>query len=402
MMNIVNYVREKGIKRVFQVLYEYKIQKILVKVCYFFTKNKPLKNIIMIESHNDFDCNGGVFYDYLLKNGYNKKYKIVWLVRKKVSNLPENVECLLLKGPGLKKAYYTCLAKYFTFDCEETEKVRDDQKMIYFTHGAVGLKKTVGLSTLSPKTDYILFPSDKMYAPVLAEQYEMEYPSEKIVHLGYPIHDVICSPSENEIKKIKIQPEKYNKIILWMPTFRKGGGFQRNDSSEYNVMGVPIIKNKKMYEELNEYLNKKNDFMIIKIHPKQDLKNLGISDKSNIKVLTGDDMKRLNIDNYRLIKDADALISDYSSIVFDYLLLNRPVGYVFADLSSYKLGLCVDNVQDYLAGPIINNYEEFIMFIEDVTNEHDRYEEKRVQLAKDIYDYADCNNCERIVQFLGI
>lgn len=36
----------------------------------------------------------------------------------------------------------------------------------------------------------------------------------------------------------------------------------------------------------------------------------------NISNLTGDTVKQLDIDNYRLLKDADALISDYSSIVY--------------------------------------------------------------------------------------
>ena len=49
----------------------------------YFTKMKPLKNIIIIESHNDFDCNGGAFYNYLIKNNYNEKYLIVWLLKNK-------------------------------------------------------------------------------------------------------------------------------------------------------------------------------------------------------------------------------------------------------------------------------------------------------------------------------
>ena len=116
-MNPIKYLQENGVKRAMKVLYDYKLELLLEKIVFVFTKHKNLNDVIMIESHNDFDCNGGAFYNYLIKNGYNKKYKIVWLVRKKVEvQLPKNVETVPLYGPSLKKAYYVCTAKYFTYD----------------------------------------------------------------------------------------------------------------------------------------------------------------------------------------------------------------------------------------------------------------------------------------------
>lgn len=383
------------------MLYDYKIELLLIKIVHLFTKNRPLKDIIMIESHDDFDCNGGAFYDYLIAHGYNKKYKIVWLLRRKYQKaLPENVEWVKLHGPSIKKAYYVCLAKYFTFDCEVFRKVRKDQISIYCCHGAVGLKKTKGLMRLPKDLSYMLFPSDKLFAPILAQQYNFPYPSEKCLHLGYPYYDIICSPAQHELKKIT--EEQYEKVILWMPTFRKGGGYGRNDSKVEQTMGVPIIENEKMLKQLNEYLQSKNVLLIIKIHPKQDIEHLGVYDMSHIKVLIGETMKQLDLNTYRLIKDADALISDYSSAAYDYLLLNRPIGFVFSDLSSYKIGLCVDDPTDYLVGPIIRNYQEFIGFIGDVAEGNDHYLEKRTRLINELYDYVDNHNCERIAAFLKL
>ena len=91
-MNPIKYLQENGVKRAMKVLYDYKLELLLEKIVFVFTKHKNLNDVIMIESHNDFDCNGGAFYNYLIKNGYNKKYKIVWLVRKKAkSKFPTNV-----------------------------------------------------------------------------------------------------------------------------------------------------------------------------------------------------------------------------------------------------------------------------------------------------------------------
>ena len=66
-MNIYNYIKQNGLRNVLDVIYHYKIDVCIQKVLYKFLKNKKLKNIIMIESHNDFDTNGGAFYNYLIK-----------------------------------------------------------------------------------------------------------------------------------------------------------------------------------------------------------------------------------------------------------------------------------------------------------------------------------------------
>ena len=80
-MNPVNHIEQNGIKHTWDVFYEYKADILIQKFLMLFLRDKPLRDIIVIESHNDFDCNGGAFYDYLIDHGYNKKYKIVWLIK---------------------------------------------------------------------------------------------------------------------------------------------------------------------------------------------------------------------------------------------------------------------------------------------------------------------------------
>ena len=65
-MNPIKYLQENGVKRAMKVLYDYKLELLLEKIVFVFTKHKNLNDVIMIESHNDFDCNGGAFYNYCL------------------------------------------------------------------------------------------------------------------------------------------------------------------------------------------------------------------------------------------------------------------------------------------------------------------------------------------------
>ena len=114
------------------------------------------------------------------------------------------------------------------------------------------------------------------------------------------------------------------------------------------------------------------------------------------------DDKKLGIDNYRLMKDADALISDYSSVAYDYLHLDRPIGYTLDDMEHYKVGFIIDNPSELMAGHIIYNKKQFINFIEDVINNKDPYKEERRKLFDKVFKYHDGDSCKRLTEFMGI
>lgn len=401
-MSIIGYLRKNGVKHALDVIYQYKIDLFLQKLMLPFLKKKPLKDVILIESHDDFDCNGGAFYDYLIAGGYHRKYKIVWLLKHKIpKKLPPNVEAFHLYKPGIKKDYYICRAKYFLADNVVTNKVRKEQLSFYLCHGAFGLKNFVGMLNLPESVDYIA-SSSKNYDPILSVQVGRAYPNQSMIHTGYPFHDVIFQEHvENEVKKIS--DKEYRKTIIWMPTFRKGGGFRRNDSVDEQPLGLPLIKSREMLQALQDYLEKENVLMVIKIHPKQDPSTIkDLESLANIKVVTGLTMKELNLNNYRMIRDADALISDYSSIAYSFLLLNRPIGFVLSDLSSYKLGLVVDNPDEFIVGPKIYTFEDFISFCSDVVNGRDAFEAKRKKVIDWLYEDCDGNSCARLADFMGL
>ena len=380
----------------------YKIDRLILKAILPFVRGKPLQNAIVIESHNDFDCNGGAFYDYLIKNGYNRKYKIVWLLKhpeKKPTKLPDNVECYPLYAPSVKKDFRICSAKFLLADNVVTRKQREKQLSIYCSHGAGGFKSVKGFSNIGSSVDFALIQSEA-YAPIQAEQYGLTDAPEKMIYIGYPTHDVLNTPDNSELKKVT--EKSYRKVILWMPTFRKGGGFRRNDSEKTQPLGVPLIETAEDYENLNAFLAQNNLLLIIKIHPMQDLDTLKISDKSNIAVLTGLTVKEKGIDNYRLMRCTDALISDYSGAAYEYLQLDRPICYVLDDMAQYKIGFVVEDIRTLMAGPEIYSLDDLFSFITDVMNDRDSYQEKRRTLRDYIYKYHDTNNCKRLAEFMGL
>lgn len=397
-------VSRYGIKYVIQVIIRNKlyrrIDSIVMSAVKMFTKKKALTNTIVIESHNDFDCNGGAFYNYLINNGYNKKYKIVWMLRnKKPEYLPENVIAFQIFKPSFRKAYYLCVAKYMTSDHSAMGRIRDGQIACYLDHGSIGLKAFKGQSKLPDELDCILAPSDFLI-PILADQYNLPYPNSKQMILGYPMHDVFYDASKGDL--YKITEKKYSKVILWMPTFRKAVAFERNDSNIDLPLGIPIFRDEKSCVILNEFLAKNDTLLVIKIHPMQDLTTVKVKGMSNIIVIDANAVKKLGVDNYRLMKDVDALISDYSSAAYDFLHRNKPIGFTLDDAMDYKLGFVFENPIEYMPGHIIYNQKDFIGFIEDVVNEKDPFEKKRNEISNLFFKYHDGNSSKRLVEYLGL
>lgn len=399
-MNPFNYIKSHGIKGTWDIVYRYKINQILRKIAIKITANTPLKDTIVIESHNDFDSNGGAFYDYLIKNHYNDKYKIVWLLKnKKPDHLPKNVSAYYLYKPSLKEQMTICTAKYILTCQDAIGSVREGQISVYMTHGPLGLKAFKGKCNLPGNLTYILMPSEYLL-PILKDQYEIENSKTKAEILGYPQHDCLYTSERGDLHKIA--SDKFRKVVLWMPTFRNGVAFGREDSTAIEPLGIPIFKTMDEIQDLNGYLKTNNALLIIKIHPMQDLNFVKIHDYSNIKVLNGHSVKQIGVDNDRLMKDADALVSDYSSAAYDYMHLDRPVGFTMDDANEYKLGFIVDNPDELIGGQIINDKNDFVSFINDVLNNKDPYKKKRHEVFNKSYKFHDGNSCQRLAELLKL
>lgn len=400
--NYIKKIEKLGFGYTISNTIRYRVDDILfyiMKLIFFYT---PLTNTIVIESHNDFDSNGGAFYNYLIEHGLNKKYKIVWLLKHpeiKYSNLPYNVVCAPLYKTSIKRNYYINRAKIFTADNTVVRKARKNQIFFYFDHGAFGLKNCKGVLNIPKHVDYVLMESHE-FAKIQSDQYSMEYPSNRILYLGHPIYDVINRYYPDEIKKVST--DTFSKVIIWMPTFRKGGGYLRNDSNKELPLGIPLIYNWMMYVELNEFLKENNVLLIIKIHPMQDLKDLKIESLSNIKVLTGMDVKEKKIDNYRLLGCVDAMISDYSGIAYDFLQLNRPIAYILDDIKEYNRGFIVENIDSIIAGKKIFTFDDMIDFISSIITGEDPYKEKREDVRNYFYEHIGGNNCKKLVEFMKL
>ena len=401
-MKPLAYLKKHGARHALRVIWNYKVPVLQVRLLEKLTKHRALEDKIVIESHDDFDCNGGAFYDYLIDREYNKRIKIVWRLYHPLDReLPENVEAVPLYGPSWRKAWHICTARWLTADCSVVDRVRQEQISLYMTHGIFGLKNFKGEGKLPKSVSVVLSPSEKMDS-VFSDMREISNPETMLVHLGYPVLDRLYDNRHSDRYRVRADERP---LFLWMPTFRKGVVEGRCDATGSYPYGVALIEYPQLLDELAEALRSEGARMVIKLHPKEDLSILARESMGSvsdvISFITGDMMGCLPYDSYDLMLDSAALITDYSGVVFEYIALDRPICFVMSDVKRYKIGL-VPNADRYMPGEKVETLSELKAFIHSVCRGIDECSEQRRTFRNWFYRWNDSGSCERIAAYLGI
>lgn len=194
---------------------------------------------------------------------------------------------------------------------------------------------------------------------------------------GQPRNDILLNTAK-DITKATNRFEKFSKIILYAPTWR-----ERKD----NVNSFKLID----FNALNSFCCEHNFLFLVKFHPeeKHDIKE---GQYSNIKILP----KR--IDLYETLAHTDVLITDYSSIYFDYLLLNRPIIFFPFDKIDYltnqhNIVYNYDEItpgkQTFTVYEVINELEKLLL------KKNDSYASYRDKIIKQFYAFEDNKSRER-------
>lgn len=362
------------------------------------------KKKIIFESNSDFCDNSRAFYEYLIENNYNQSYKLVWCVSdpKKFSNYKKkNVFFTSFRDPKyfLNYILHIGTAKTIIYAHAMPPFINTKRQDVACLWHGTPLKymnfEEKGIDPFS-----FLLSSSEWCSKALCECFHIQ--KEKTNILGYPRCDLLFKEN-NSLAKLNINKDKYNKIILWMPTFRQNKEYNFNDSYKTQT-GLPLIDNKDRLIELNEYLTTLNCLIIIKLHPLQDLNDIDLVSLTNIKMLTNDELDANDVQLYHLVSKADILLTDYSSIYFDYLLLNRPIGFILDDYKIYKQkrGFVVDNPLDFMPGHHIYSIDQLNKFIKDAVDEIDLYTDQREKINNIMNVYKDDKSCYRLAKYLDL
>lgn len=368
----------------------------------------PLKNYIVFESHSDFCDNSKALYDYLINHNISLKYKIYWAVTdpskyKKNANYEMILKKFNIKKlfPSLKSLYILTRAKYTFFSHSMLGNIYNNKQVRCFLMHGTSLKNLKGIY----KKTFL-----KSTHAIVTSEFTKKIHNEtkngigEVSHiLGYPRNDQMFNSEKDKVLiKEKLSLSNYKKIIVWMPTFKHNKNKTRCDFKD-STTDLAIIDSK-FLKRINDNLKKNNSVLIIKLHPAQDMDYVSLEEKSNIKWLTNSDLLNLEIDSYSLLSISDALITDFSSVYVDYLLMDKPIAFELTDIDNYRngVGFSVSNPLDYMPGKIISEQSDFEEFINDLVNEVDNYKKERLKMKKLYHKYCDGNSSYRIAKFFGL
>ena len=141
--------------------------------------------------------------------------------------------------------------------------------------------------------------------------------------------------------------------------------------------------------------------MFVKLHPAQYRKKLETISSNCIKFITDAELKNKNINLYQLLANSDALITDYSSVYYDYLLTGKPIGLAIDDIKEYenKVGFSY-NYYETIKGKYLYNAKDIVNFIENIANEIDEFESERNECLKLYHTNQDGKSTERVFKII--
>lgn len=368
----------------------------------------PFNNTILFESEGDFSDNSYAFYEYLKKEGYfDTKYKPVWLVDN-VNNNKEGCICIpkATRYPNIKRLYYLATSKYFFFDhwnILRDFKIRKGQRVYNLFHGCT-FKTTKGLIGDAKSPESFLTVTGDFWTQIMADFVQCD--KEAVKTLGYPRNDYFFNDNTEALNEWEKRNHwsLYDKILFWMPTFRRSTNETLSEDYYQGDTGLPILEKTSDLLELNEKLKIKNALMVFKVHHLQSDYEAFSRDYSNICILKDDDIISCNAQLYQIVSLSDVLITDYSSISNDFLLLNRPMLFTLDDYDDYRhsRGFSIDDPAQYFPGYHIYNKKELLSAIDEVLEGVDKYIEVRKELLPLMHKYQDGNSSKRIASYIGL
>lgn len=199
----------------------------------------------------------------------------------------------------------------------------------------------------------------------------------KIPITGYPRNDILFSNSA------KLDSDNEVRTILYAPTLRNEG----IDGSAAEKLSIEELS------KVNDFLASINAKLYIKLHFSEEDQVRSI-DLSNIRLLKSDPF----FDIQEFLSRTDILITDYSSVYFDYLLLDRPIVFFAYDLENYisnDRGF-YDKYEDVTPGDVVRSWAGVIDSIQKSLEDPGRYQEERRSLREKYWEHFDGKSSERV------
>ncbi len=379
-----------------QMAKSYELIKTLIYLNIFNKKPINEKQIFIESFRGDFYSDSPKYlYQYLLEN-YGDEYEFVWVMNHKGVKIPGNPKTV--KKYSLSYFKEAAKSKYWLTNTRQPALLskRKDQILISTWHGTPLKRLGFDMGNLyldDPKSkfkykrdssqwDYLISPNE-----FTTERLRSSFAYDgKVLEYGYPRNDILYNYDEELASEIKsnLNLPKDKKIILYAPTWR--------DDESYDV-GKVRFNLKLDLDKLKRHLS---DEYVILVRTHYFISNN--LDLSNYKDFAFDVSKYEDIAELYLI--SDILITDYSSVFFDFANLKRPILFYTYDLDKYSKmlrGFYLD-ITSEVPGPLLYTTDEIIEAIEYIDDLKIRWHNQYEEFYRRFCSIDDGNASKRIVE----
>ncbi len=375
-------------------------------LCYLFFRFCPVrKKLVLFESLRDCSDNSWAMYLWLKEHRPN--YELVWLCH--------SAETLKRQRTDGKTRF---LLHDFHFESWADSRAVAQAGTIFLTHGInskIRRRKGQnivnlwhGIALKAPKSGKAQNQMDFNIVLSLSEENKHNQAvfigcDEALVKpLGYPRNDLLLK-NKGWGKDNLFAPKGWQgKVVVWMPTFRGSVVQQISEAACDTDTGLPLLTTPESIVHFNAFLAKAQIYMIVKIHPLQTGKEVFKQTFSHLLFLTDSMLVAKGVQVYEMLGRSDALLTDYSSVFFDYFILDKPIGFILSDMEEYRKSrgeFVMDNPLDVMAGRHIYSAADLEAFLMDLVAGFDKEADWRRQMAKHVIAHPDEKSCERIANY---
>lgn len=342
-----------------------------------------------------FADNSKYFFLYLQNN--QPDCTSVWLAQdKKLARLLREHGYTSYYIHSLRGMYYALRARYTIVDARITTrywKFSAGSRIVQLWHGK-GMKKSGHDSKYNAAQSYFMNPgyyvkydaivaTSEKTASLLGKTFSQ--PMSDMLITGQPRTDIfyqtIAGAEIDEHTGLKdiiesARTKGTERIILYAPTFRADGSNPLDQLTPEKLA------------TLNTTLAERNDLMILSLHPKFAAKAETLaSGYSHITSIAP------GLDLYPYFKDIDLVITDYSNIYIDFLLLDKKVMFFVFDEEKYRATTGLHPDFDTLTpGPHLKTFEE----LQEALTQEDTYQSTRSDVQNILFAQRDGNASKRI------
>lgn len=370
-----------------------------------FIFDKTRERTVFFEAYmgRQYSCSPKAVYEEMLKDPFFDDFKFVWAFKEpeEFSYLKENKNTEIIKSSGGDYFRHLASSKYWIVNSRINEAVLKKKSQVYIQcwHGTplkklgydIDARKVNAMNTVkeirykhradSKRYSYMISPS-AFCSEKFASAFNLKDKS-IIRELGYPRNDYLFNYSAEDVWRIKSSLEipRGKTVILYAPTWRDN---QHDSDKGYTYsLNMDFSKLKKSLGDDYVILFRSHYFIA------------NMMDLSEYEGFVFDVSRYNDINELYVI--SDMLVTDYSSVFFDYANLKRPMLFYMYDFDEYK-----NELRDFyidissLPGPIVKSQQELAEEILNINSYNKKYGEKYRAFC-DRYNYLDDGNAAKRV-----